>query len=431
MKRGLLFLLAIVTPAYAQFQLSTVTGDVEFLTPPVFDFGVAAPAQPLRVTFRVRNVFPTPASLDTLSVAGAGFTLLGPPALPRTLDPHTALEFTVQFQSEAAQAYSAFLTLPGLSVILTARVVPGLIWRVPAAVDFGSVLRGQSAAFRFAVENHSAIELAVPPIAVSGDGFSLDGPSPAGVVLQAQQSATFGLRFTPSAGGPSAGTLAAGDRTFRLAAMGVDPPLPKPLLNIDLPQSLSARQGTAQISLDAAAPVAASGTLTLEFEGPADPTVTFASGGRQIEFTIAPGDTRVPDALFQTGTSAGTLVFTATLGGIAARQTIVIPPAPVAVTTTQASRAAGSLTLQLTGFDNTRTAGPLAFTFYDRSGSAIPPAPIPATADFQAFFQTSGLGGLFTLTAVFSVTGDASQIAAVEVQFTNAAGTATIPRTSF
>lgn len=431
MTRASLLLLALAPATYAQFQLSTVAGDVEFLTPPVFDFGVAAPAQPVRATFRVRNVSAAPAALDILSVAGVGFTNLSPVTLPRTLDPQAPLDFTVQFQADPAGAYSALLTLPAISVVLTARVVPALTWRVPATVDFGPVTRGQSAAFRFAVENHSAIELEVPPLAVSGDGFSLDGPSPAGVLLQTQQTATFGLRFTPSAAGPHSGTLTAGDRTFRLAGMGVDPPLPKPLLTIDLPQPLSARQGTVIIALDAAAPIAGSGTLTLDFEGPPDPTIVFASGGRTIAFTIAPGDTRAPDAAFQTGTTAGTLIFTATIGGVAARQTVVIAPAPVAITETKASRTTGGLKVQLTGFDNTRTAGPLSFTFYDRSGSPIPPAPIPATADFQSFFEASDLGGLFTLTALFPVTGDTTQITAVELQFTNAAGPTTTPRTNF
>jgi hypothetical protein len=106
-------------------------------------------------------------------------------------------------------------------------------------------------------------------------------------------------------------------------------------------------------------------------------------------------------------------------------------PAPVAISDNKASRTSGSQTIQLTGFDNTRTAGPLAFTFYDRTGSAIPPAPIADTADFQAFFQTSDLGGLFALAAIFPVNGDTTQITAVEVQFRNAAGTSTTPRTNF
>ena len=431
MKPASLLLLAFLPAAYAQFQLSTVTGDVEFLAPPVFDFGVAAPAHPLRVTFRVRNVAPTPAALDTLSVAGAGFTNLSPVTLPRTLEPQAPLDFTIQFQADAAGAYSAVLTLPAISVVLTARVVPALTWRVPATVDFGTVTRGQSAAFRFAIENHSAIELEVPPLAVSGDGFSLDSPSPAGTILQTQQTATFGLRFTPPAAGPFTGALTAGDRTFSLAGMGVDPPLPKPLLSIDLPQPLSASQGTVRVTFDAPTQIPGSGTLSLDFEGPADSAIAFASGGRQIDFTIAPGDTRALDAHFQTGTTAGTLLFTATIGGIAAKQSIAIAPAPLAITDTKASRTAGGLTVQLTGFDNTRTAGPLSFTFYDRSGSIIPPAPIAATADFQSFFQTSDLGGLFTLTAIFPVTGDTTQINAVEVQLTNTAGPTSTLRTNF
>ena len=58
-----------------------------------------------------------------------------------------------------------------------------------------------------------------------------------------------------------------------------------------------------------------------------------------------------------------------------------------------------------------RTAGPLAFTFYDRTGAAIPQGTIrtDGTSDFGKFFQASDAGGLFL--------GDYAGLTAVDTDF--------------
>jgi hypothetical protein len=88
--------------------------------------------------------------------------------------------------------------------------------------------------------------------------------------------------------------------------------------------------------------------------------------------------------------------------------------------------------VDLTGFDNTRTAGPLTFTFYDTSGNPIGGGPIEAngTASFAAYFQNSA-GGTFTLTAVFPVSGNTGQVVEFQAVVTNSAGSATTARTAF
>ena len=66
----------------------------------------------------------------------------------------------------------------------------------------------------------------------------------------------------------------------------------------------------------------------------------------------------------------------------------------------------------------------MAFTFYDRAGTAVVPGAIRAdsSAEFGRYFRTSPLGGLFQLRATFPVTGEASAIDAVEVEMANSAG---------
>ena len=429
MRRLLLLLGALAGAAQAQFQLFSVSGTVEAPVAAVFDFGTAGPGDTLNVRFRVRNTSGAPAALVSMALAGAGFTIPTSPGLPKTLAPGGTLDFTVQFQANAAGSYSAGMTLPGISVILTAAVVSQLTYSAGSPIDFGQVVHGTSATLEIVVSNRSTAPLAIPPLTVFGAGFSVDAPSLAGLVLQPQQSDPFTLRFSPSTNGSYSGTLIAGNRTFVLGGTGVDPRTLA--VSINPGQLASGAQGTAIVSLNLPALSAAKGTLTLDFQGPADPAVAFASGGRSVPFTVAAGDTQLLSAPFQAGTTAGTIVFTATLGSASAQQPVTIAPAAIVLTSATASRASGTLTVQMAGFDNTRTAGPLAFTFYDAAGKAIPPSPIQAGADFADFFQNSGLGGLFLLKAVFPVNGDPSQVAAFEVQMTNAAGSTSTGRTNF
>jgi hypothetical protein len=119
------------------------------------------------------------------------------------------------------------------------------------------------------------------------------------------------------------------------------------------------------------------------------------------------------------------------LGANTVQQSIVILPAVVGVTAVQGVRSSGSVEVDLTGFDNTRTAGALTFTFFDANGNELV-APVQAngSSDFAAYFQNSA-GGAFELKAVFPVTGDTSQIASFQAVVANSAGNATTARTSF
>jgi len=120
-------------------------------------------------------------------------------------------------------------------------------------------------------------------------------------------------------------------------------------------------------------------------------------------------------------------------GGATSQQTVVVAPAAVGLTAVQVTRQTGSVTVQASGFDNTRTAGKLSFTFYDSSGNAIQPGAITAdaTGSFAGYFHSSTLGGVFGLNAVFPVTGGATQVAAVEMSIANSAGSTGSGRISF
>jgi hypothetical protein len=427
--RPAFLLLIFANTGLAQLQLNVVENGVERVAPSLYDVGSIYPTETVTANFRLRNLSAGPAQVTTLTIAGAGFMLSGP-VVPRNLAPQGSLDFAVSFHSVDIGTYSAALRTDTGTNLLTATVVPRLT--LTGSFDFGTTLRGTAVQQTFTIVNETAQVLIVPAISVQGADFSLFGLPPSGEAYTAHQGGTFAVIFTPRATGPSQGKLVFGDRTYTLTGAGADPPLPKPFLTIDLKQVASAQQGTVIIRFDMPAKSAGTGTLTLEFRGPADPTVSFASGGRAATFNVVPGDTQASMS-FQTGTTAGTLVFTAQLGGATDQLRLTIPNAPAGVSGTQGQRAPSSVQVDVTGFDNTRTLNALTFTFYDSTGSVLPSGSVQsnAAAEFTRHFARSDLGGAFVLRAVFPVTGDITRIAACDVTLTNAAGSTKAPRISF
>jgi hypothetical protein len=445
----LLLAAGLLPAAHAQFQLSVVSGNAEQPVASVYDFGRVASGDLASTNFQISNTSNSTAMLTLLSVAGTGFTLSGGPSLPATLDPQAAVDFTVSFTASASGSYSAVFSADGISAELAAEVVPGLTFQLETAagtislgssVEFGSAPVGQGTSLQFDISNQTTLPLPVPAMALSSGDFAFIGAVPAGM-LQPGQATGFAIQFVPTATGPRSATLTIGALLYGLTGTGIVSALPNPQLTIDLPLAQSALQGSVQVTLASAATTAGSGTLTLAFQpavaGTTDSTIVFASGGLTATFAFSTGDTQVtfgaqPVAAFQTGTTAGTLVFTAQLGGASAQQTVTIAPADVGVTTAEATRSAASVTLELDGFDNTRTAAALTFSFFDTAGNTLA-GPIAADGGpaFQAYFQSSETGGTFALRAVFPVSGDPAQIASFEASVANQAGTTTTARTPF
>jgi hypothetical protein len=422
-------LLFLAAPAFAQFQLYVVEAGNERSAPALYNLGSVYANETSTANFRLRNVSTAPAQVTLLSVAGSGFTIAAP-AIPLTVAAQAAIDLSVIFRSADVGTYSAALRSDGVSILLTATVLPRIT--LAGSFDFGSIGPGSSVQHAFTLTNLTSQVVIVPAIFVHGVDFSLVGLPPAGQAFLPQQSASFTVLFTPRVSGLSQGTLVFGDRSYTLTGVGADPPLPKPFITVDLKQVASGQQGTVVIRFGTPSQSSGVGALALDFRGATDPTVAFASGGRTTSFSVAPGDTQA-SVPFQTGTTAGTPVFTAQLGGATDQLIVVLPNAPAAVSGTHGQRAPSSVQVDVTGFDNTRTLGALAFTFYDSAGNVLPPGSIQtnASADFEKFFAESDLGGAFVLRAAFPVTGDTSRIAACDVTLTNSSGVTKTPRISF
>lgn len=439
--RALVIALWLTPAAFGQFAFSVRTGGGEQPAGAVYPMGAVYRGESVSAQFRLRNVSGAPAVVPLLAADGVGFTLTGVPSLPVAIEADGFVDFSVVFRAQATGSYSAALHTVGASVLLTVRVDPSLTYAVDGALlgvspmVFGPVERPAVVVRRVRIENLEPQGFTVPAITVEGAGFRLAGGSPSGTVLQPRDSAGFDVEYAPASAGAHEGVLAIGDRRYVLRGSASDPPLPKATVAVTLDEARSGRQGTVAVRLESTARIGGSGTLTLEFTplaaGASDPAIAFASGAREVAFSVSPGDTEPLRAAFQTGTTAGTLAFVVSLGGVVSRQTIAIAAAPVAIVRSQVARAAGSLELQVAGFDNARAAGAVSYTFFDAAGSVIAAFRADHTAEFARFFATSDAGGNFVLRSVFPVTGEASRIAAYEVSFTTPAGVSSTGRLLF
>jgi hypothetical protein len=249
-------------------------------------------------------------------------------------------------------------------------------------------------------------------------------------------SVTLKVDFTPSSVGPQQGALEIDQRSITLTGVGLNLPFPQPVILVSIPSPASSEQGTLTVSLPSASLASGTGQVQMAFTpasagaNPDSGIVFLLNGSQSVPFSVNVGGTSgqfgtAGSVAFQTGTTAGTIVFTVTLGSFTGTSSLTIPNAPPGIDTTTAQYTSGGLDLEITGFDNTRTASTLTFTFLDATGATLNGGPITVdgTTGFQQFFPTSNDGGMFALHAFFPVTaGNPAQVNAVEIQVTNSAG---------
>jgi len=439
--------------ALAQLQLYEVIGTTE--TPvvgTVVNVGTAGPGDTIEVQFRVRNTGQGPAVLQTVSLAGDGFTIESvSPSLPCTLSPYVGptseAEIDIDFSPTVVASYSATLAIDGVSVVLQGAAVPAAVVTLAGSntplsagsvVNFGSVDVGSTKTQDFVLTNSGTANINVATLAVSGASFKGPIGLSAPIQLVPGQTASFQVSFTPQSGTLAQGVLTVDTRTFNLTGQGLSAPLPTASIVLLPTVGASGQQDQVSISLAPASQSSGTGTLTLAFQSSVtgvsdDPAIQFLSGPQRIaSVSISPGDTSAmiggqPSMTFQTGATAGTITFTLALINEPTQQvTLTIPPSPInlADDTISAVRLFGSLNVSFGGIDNTYSASQLAFTFYDLKGLPLPQGAIDvnAASAFQQYFSTTQAGGMFQVLAEFPVTGSTALIGSVTAQITNSQG---------
>lgn len=447
--RCALFALLVPLAATAQIQVFEFDGTNYTAVSGLFNIGTVSPGDTIETRFRVRNTGAAATLLTNIDVNGEGFAISAKPSLPYTLAPYVGptseAEFRVTFNPSGIGSYPAFLAVNTLNMFLQGISVAGASVALAGSktpliagstIDFGSVSVGSSQTQGFTLSNPSSTSISVSILSISGTGFSGPIGLKAPIQLVPGQSASFQVTFQPQSGQQMQGMLTVDQRSFKLTGVGLSQPLPTASIVFASTLGASAQQNSLTISLASASPVGGTGTLTLAFQPaaglPDDPAIGFLSGPPRIAtVTIAAGDTvgkfdGQSNIQFQTGTTAGTIVFTLNLQGSTQQASLEITPSPVILDVATSVRRFGEVDVSLAGFDNTYSASQLAFTFYNLKGAVMSsPISVDVTPAFHQYFATTTVGGEFAMLATFPVQGDTTQIGAVDVQITNSAGVTT------
>lgn len=435
----LALLAAFALPALAGLRISLIDRFAERIlngsvTLPAVEAGTVT-----ELKFRVRATGASPVKLERLTVDGADFITTSLPIPLVSLAPGAYVELDVEFRPAVAGSSSAVLRANDQTVLIVAQAAPapfihienGAALRVGEAVDFGSVELGNRSARRFVIENPTAQAVTIERLEVAGTAFISQLP-PAPFEIAAGASLPFEVAFEPRSAGRHGATLYLNSREFAFEGSAVMPEVARPRIVIDPPGVRSGQQANIAVKLDAPARWPVDGVLRMDFSGPADPAVRLLAGdGKAIAFRIAAGEDTarfgtLASAGFQAGSTAGRVTFTVELQSHREQSIVELAPAAVEFDSVAAVRAAYSVEVEVRGFDNTRSASALAFTFLDRNGRTIGRGPlrVDAAQDFRRYFDAATLGGVFSLRAVFPVRGNVSDIGSVEVEVVNSQGTA-------
>ncbi|MGC2658498.1 MAG: choice-of-anchor D domain-containing protein [Bryobacteraceae bacterium] len=314
-------------------------------------------------------------------------------------------------------------------------------------ISFGNPAEGSNAVLKFTIANpltsFNAVSLST--ISVTGNGFSATGLPAMPFAIQPGTSISFTVTFAPPQSGTFTGSLLIGTRVFGLTGIGANLPIPSASLVFDTSTFTSQQQPHISVEFSSPSTITAIGTLTMEFTSSVngvqyDPAVEFlATSGQNLQVTVAQGATAATyngqsELTFQTGTTAGTILFTLTFpDSQPITKQITIVPAAVQITQMTAVAQDPYLVVTMTGFDNTYSTGPMSFNFYDTKGNVIVSnMAVNATSNFQQYFSTTASGGAFSIQLSFPVTaGSTASVGSVSATMSNSVGPSALTQQNF
>jgi hypothetical protein len=217
-------------------------------------------------------------------------------------------------------------------------------------------------------------------------------------------------------------------------------------LTIQVPPGTPQPQFPITVTLAQAYPVDLTGELVLQFTpNPAAPVIDPAIGfntvpaSDTVSFTIPKGQTSAvftpSPLLVQTGTVAGTIVFTASLtaDGVPLTPTTAVtldlPQEPPVIASVTIQQVTSGFNVRVTGYSNTREITQATFTFTAQPGSQVQSTsftPADVASTFQTWYASpasNAFGSQFTYTQPFTITaGTSSALQSVTVTLTNSLG---------
>jgi len=162
-------------------------------------------------TLSVTNTGTGSINITQTTVSGMGFSISGP-ALPYTLAAGQKVTFNVTFAPSTGASEAGSVTITSTAsnspatVSLSGIGVSYLVSASPGSVNFGNVPAGTSVTKNVTVTNTGSASVNITQATVSGNGFSVSGPT-LPITLIAGQTTTFNATFAPTAAGAFTGTL--------------------------------------------------------------------------------------------------------------------------------------------------------------------------------------------------------------------------------
>jgi len=374
---------AVETPAGARLDCGTVANG---------DFG--------DLRLRIRNSSTKPEVLRSAFVSGTGFSVENIVALPYSVPAGLNVDFRIRFRPTGAGSYSGMFTVNEKSWFVSGRspeaatlLVDGATVTGAIPVDFGRIERGSKSSRKFVLRNSTGVRLVVKSVSVEQGAFSI---APLALPLELANGAegAFEVLYAPLRSGVHRSNLEVDGRAIALEGMATEPPFPEAQLKLLSSSMVSGEQARIGISFASASRATGSGLLTVTgLSG--DAAVQFvANSSRSLRVTVREGDTDLmvnglKEIYLQTGTTAGRLTVEFELDGRKTSLSRDIAPSGVNVESLSALRTSSGVQLRMLGFDNTRSAGPLAFYFYDAAGALIGGQPVTADASnlFRQYFR--------------------------------------------
>jgi IPT/TIG domain len=273
--------------------------------------------------------------------------------------------------------------------------------------------------------------------------WSLTGSLPTGLALN---TSTGQISGTPTVPGSYNFTINIADTRSQTSSVPFTQTVTAAGITIGGVTTASTSGQQLPVNLTIASPysVNLTGTLTLVFTsavGASDPAIQFSSGGLTANFTIPAGTTQAvfgtqQSVLLITGTTAGSIVLTASLQASGATVTPTTAPtitttiakAPPVITGVTFTTSGTSLVISVTGYSNTRDMTTGNFQFIAATNSTLTAAPVAVNlaSTFSAWYQSSAslnFGTQFTFSVPISFTGSINAIGSVSVTLVNSAGT--------
>lgn len=409
----------------------------------------------LDLRFELRNTPGSPAvTVNTFRMQQNGSSEAFIPlwkTLPGTLAGGAKFTFEIRFLPPKPLAYEAILVIDnmvftlrgsasGRTVMLETDTLGQRQLINGSTSDFGNVRLGESYIKSYRIVNRTDAPLMLAPPTLQGeiDSFFLLQAPESNRTVPPNGFYEFKAEFRPARTGLINATLTVDGRTIKLVSNGLEGEVPDFRLLPSAADVESVSQADARIEVVSAAAQALSGTLTLVFEGdvggmPDDTNIRFiATGNRSIAFTVPAGSTRAlfaggssDAARFQTGAASGKIRLVAKLGQWERSAQLNIRSDAPKLASGSLRRGSGTLTVNVNGFDNMRSASTAVFFFFDTTGKQIGGASgieAPVGDVFGTFFRASPTGGVFQLRADFPVQGDVNAIESVQVALKNSLG---------